>query len=138
MRMKTLHKNKYKAKKVEIDGEVFDSKAEAKRWLQLRKMVDTGEIKNLCRQVEYMLIPRQRAQSTETYRSGPKKGQFKPGKLLERELCYVCDFQYEKNGKVVVEDVKGYTGGGAYTVFSIKRKLMLMMHGIQVQVVKVR
>jgi hypothetical protein len=134
--MKTLHKNKYKAKKIEVDGEVFDSKAEARRWLQLRKMVDTGEIKNLCRQVEYMLIPRQRDKSTETYRSGPKKGQFKPGKLLEREVMYVCDFQYEKDGKLVVEDVKGYTGGGAYTVFCIKRKLMLMMHGIQVQVVK--
>lgn len=136
IKKRKVTKNKYKAKRVEVDGEVFDSKREARRWLELRKMVDTGEIKNLCRQVEYTLIPRQRDVPTETYARGDKKGQFKPGRLLEREVCYVCDFQYQWNGKTVVEDVKGYTGGGAYTVFSIKRKLMLWVHGIRVIEVK--
>ena len=39
----------------------------------------------------------------------------------------------KKNGKLVVEDVKGYKKGPAYNVFSIKRKLMLQVYGIRVQ-----
>ena len=116
-----------------MDGMEFDSKAEAKRYLQLVKLVDTGVIRDLCRQVTYTLIPQQREKPTEVYKSGPRKGQFKPGRLLEREVQYVADFQYIKDGKVIVEDVKGYTGGGAYAIFQIKRKLMLFIHGIEVK-----
>lgn len=129
-------KNKYNATKVIVDGMEFDSKREASRYMQLVKLVDTGVIKNLCRQVRYVLIPTQRERPTEMYKVGPKKGQFKPGRVLEREVDYVCDFQYEKDGKVVVEDVKGYTKGGAYVVFSLKRKLMLFIHGIEVKEVR--
>jgi hypothetical protein len=73
------------------------------------------------------------AESTETYKRGSKKGQPKRGKLLERECLYVADFVYtDATGETIVEDVKGYRGGQAYSVFKIKRKLMLFIHGIKI------
>ena len=129
-------KNKYMARKVIVDGEQFDSKREARRWMELLRMVDTGEIKDLCRQVEYPLIPTQREPSTGVYSKGAKKGQPKPGKIIELGCSYIADFQYTRNGETVVEDVKGYRDGGAYRVFVLKRKMMLYIHGIRVKEVK--
>lgn len=124
---------KYKNKKIVVNGIQFDSKKEAKRYQELKLMEDAGMISRLERQVEYVLIPEQREfNAREIYTKGPKKGSFKPGKLLERKLVYIADFVYMKNGKVVVEDVKGYREGGAYRVFVIKRKLMLYRFGLRV------
>lgn len=120
--------NKYKAKKVIVDDQVFDSKKEARRYTQLVRLLDTGVIRNLCRQMEFVLIPVQRDADIIT-----KTGKKKPGRVLERKVSYVADFVYEKDGHTVVEDVKGYRGGGAYAVFTIKRKLMLEKYGIQVK-----
>lgn len=79
------------------------------------------------RQVKYVLIPAQR----ELYIG--KTGQKKAGKVLERECAYFSDFTYiDKQGNTVAEDCKGYKGGGAYAVFTIKRKLMLYVHHIRV------
>lgn len=125
--------NKYKAKKIVADGQVWDSKREYKRYMELVKMVDTGVIKNLCRQVPFELIPEQREPSTEVYSKGANKGKPKPGKLIEKKCVYIADFVYTCNGKTVVEDVKGYKGGGAYAVFTIKRKLMLFRYGIRIK-----
>ena len=124
-------RNKYNAKRFEADGEMFDSKREYRRYLFLIHLVDTGQIKNLCRQVEYELIPIQREPDIIT-----KTGKHKPGRVIERKCSYIADFQYEQDGETVVEDVKGYRGGGAYAVFSIKRKLMLEKYGIKVLEVK--
>ena len=122
---------KYNANKIVADGETFDSKREYKRYLFLRHLVDIGRIKNLCRQVEYPLIPTQRDADIIT-----KTGKVKPGRVIERGCNYLADFVYEQDGKTVVEDVKGYRGGGAYAVFVIKRKLMLEKYGIRVLEVK--
>lgn len=114
--------NKYNAKKVVIQGETFDSMAEARRWRDLTWLQRGGVIRGLSRQVKYTLIPNQ-------YDS--------KGKLIERGVCYIADFVYQdENGKLVVEDVKGYKKGPAYAVFVIKRKLMLKEYGIQVREVK--
>lgn len=43
-------------------------------------------------------------------------------KAHKRRYCYT-----------IVEDVKGYKDGGAYRIFSIKRKLMLYIHHIRVK-----
>ena len=123
--------NKYNARKIVADGETFDSKREYKRYLFLRHLVDIGRIKNLCRQVVFPLIPTQRDADTVT-----KTGKVKPGRVIERGCSYLADFVYEQDGKTVVEDVKGYRGGGAYAVFVIKRKLMLEKYGIRVLEVK--
>ena len=47
-------------------------------------------------------------------------------------ITYKGDFQYVKDGKVVVEDVKG----SAYMiteVFKIKEKMMFAVHGIKIK-----
>lgn len=122
------YRSKYNAKKVEIDGIRFDSVKESRRFLTLRAMEEAGAISDLKRQVKYVLIPAQREPETVGKRGGKIKG-----KLLERECSYVADFVYKDNqGNTVVEDVKGYRGGGAYEIFKIKRKLMLYVHGIKI------
>ena len=110
--------NKYGAKKVVMDGEVFDSRKEYYRWCDLKLLQRAGVISELDRQVKYLLIPAQRDES---------------GKLIEREVSYIADFEYIQDGKKVVEDVKGYKRGAAYQLFSIKRKLMLHKFGIKVK-----
>lgn len=126
--------SKYGAHKVEVDGIMFDSKKEAVRYSVLKAMEKEGIIWDLQRQVKFVLIPAQRAESTEAYQRGANKGQPKPGKLLERECSYVADFtyRYRGGGEYVVEDVKGYRdpSSAAYAKYTIKRKLMLYVYGI--------
>lgn len=119
--------SKYKSAKCEIDGIAFDSKKEGKRYAFLKGMEEQGRISNLQMQVPYVLIKAQREPGTIN-----SKGKEKPGKVIERECKYIADFQYECNGETIVEDVKGYRRGGAYAVFTIKRKLMLEKYGIRV------
>ena len=99
-----------------VDGIRFDSQKEAKRYQELLIMQKAGLIRGLERQKRFLLIPSQRIGK----------------KVVERECVYVADFVYLKEDKVIVEDVKGYKGGGAYQVFTIKRKLMLQKYGIRV------
>jgi len=120
--------NKYHAKKTVVDGMVFDSKKEARQYGVLKCLEKAGEISDLKRQVEFLLIPEQREPDTIGTRGGVHRG-----KLIERKVTYVADFVYVRDGKCVVEDVKGYKGGGAYEVFKLKRKLMLFVHGIKVK-----
>jgi hypothetical protein len=90
-----------------------------------------GVISNLRRQVKYILIPRQ----DETFARYGKDGKrIKDGtRTLEKECAYIADFVYIRDGETVVEDVKGYKQGGAYELFSCKRKLMLYIHNIRVR-----
>ena len=128
--------NKFGAKKVKdlFTGELFDSKAEHRRWCELRLLESAGKISNLKRQVKYELIPTQREESTEVYKKGPQKGLPKPGAVIEQSVKYVADFVYcDANGNTVIEDAKGCKKGAAYDLFVIKRKLMLYVHGIKVQ-----
>lgn len=121
---------KYGNAKSEVDGELFDSRKEARRYIELQWLLKAGTIKDLRRQVRFLLIPAQREPDTV----GPRGGR-KPGKLIEKEVAYMADFVYTdtETGETVVEDVKGYKGGGAYAVFSLKRKLMLHVHGIRIR-----
>ncbi len=121
-------KSKYHAKKVTVNGITYDSKKEARRHAQLLDMERKGEITDLQRQVKFVLIPAQREPDTIGPRGGVKKG-----KLIEKEVSYIADFTFFQNGEYIVEDVKGYKGGGAYAVFSLKRKLMLWVHGIRIK-----
>lgn len=119
--------SKYKSVKCEYDGIKFDSKREMKRYQFLKEMEKQGRLWNLNRQVKYVLIPSQREKSTTN-----SKGKEVKGKTLERECAYIADFTYECKEGLIVEDVKGYRRGGAYSVFVIKRKLMLERYGIRV------
>ena len=120
---------KYHAHKVNVGNMVFDSKKEYRRYLELKTMEEAEVISELKRQVKYVLIPAQREPDTIGKRGGKIKG-----KLIERECSYVADFVYkDSQGNTVVEDVKGYRGGGAYEIFKIKRKLMLYLKNIRIK-----
>lgn len=120
--------SKYRNRKVEYGGIIFDSKKEFNRYKELKRMEQAGLISNLRRQVKYILIPEQRAESPGVFSKGPHKGQEKPGKLLEKECAYIADFVYydPQVQADVVEDTKGFRT----KEYRIKRKLMLQVHGI--------
>ena len=125
--------NKFNAQNTMYDGLVFDSLHERKRYVELKLLMKAKEIRDLKIQVPFVLIPEIREESTEIYKSGPHKGEKKPGKLLEKQTLYIADFTYyDKDGNYVVEDAKGLKKGAAYQVFVIKRKLMLHKYGIRV------
>ena len=105
--------SKYGNKKVEINGIVFDSKREARRWLELDALAKAGEIQDLERQVPFLLIPSQKVD----------------GKVVERAVSYVADFTYKQNGKTVVEDSKGHKTKD----YILKRKMMLFFYGVQIR-----
>lgn len=122
--------SKYKNSKVKTsEGLVFDSRKEYLRFCELKMMEASGVIIDLQRQVKYVLIPAQREPDIIGKRGGKIKG-----KLVERECSYIADFVYKTaDGETIVEDVKGYKKGGAYAVFSIKRKLMLQLYNIRIK-----
>lgn len=116
--------NKYQAQKCEFNGEKFDSRKELQRWLELRLLERNGEIKDLRRQVKFVLIPTQREQDKIGVRGGVVKG-----KTIEQECSYFADYTYYQNGEFVVEDCKGVKT----EVYKIKKKLMLYVHGIKIK-----
>ena len=97
-------KSKYNAVKTEVDGIKFDSAKESKRYASLKLLERAGVIENLKLQPRFLL------QEGFTY-NGHK----------ERKIEYVADFQYERNGQTIVEDVKGMKT----EVYKLKRKLFL-------------
>lgn len=103
-----FRKNKYHAIKTEVDGIIFDSKKEAKRYGELKLLQRAGEISDLELQVPYILI---------------KKSKY------GRDIKYIADFVYkDKNGKVVVEDNKGVRTD----VYKLKRRLMAEIYNIEI------
>ena len=119
----------YNIKTRALDGTVFDSHKEARRWDELLLLQRAGKITELRRQVEYELIPAQ----YETYERYGKSGQrLKDGvRLLERKVCYVADFVYidAETGENIVEDAKGVRTKD----YILKRKLMLAVHSIRIK-----
>jgi len=116
--------NKYRNKKVTRNGITYDSQKEANRHAVLKLMERAGKIRELRRQVKFVLIPAQ-YEPDEISAQGRKKR----GKLIERECSYIADFVYEENGKTVVEDTKGFRTAD----YILKRKMMLYFHGIRIK-----
>lgn len=115
---------KYNNKKITRNGITFDSKKEARRYGELLLLERAGEITDLQRQVEFVLIPTQRDPDTIGVRGGVKKG-----RTIELAVKYIADFVYKENDKTVVEDTKGFKTKD----YIIKRKLMLYIHGIKIK-----
>lgn len=118
--------NKYRNHKVYSDGMMFDSKREAKRYHELLMLQKSGMIKDLQRQVPFLLIPDQREQDTVGRRGGVYKG-----RVIERKVTYISDFCYIDcdSGKMVVEDAKGFRT----PEYRLKKKMMLYFHGIRIK-----
>ena len=124
-------KNKYGSRKITRDGMTFDSLKEYRRFRELHQLEQAGEVTDLKRQVEFELIPGQfeEVPTGEVYKRGERKGQPKMKRVcLEMSVKYIADFTYTKNGKLVVEDTKGFRTKD----YIIKRKLMLHVHGIKI------
>lgn len=121
--------SKYGNKRCQYNGIVFDSMREMNRYKELYLLEKANEIQDLQMQVPFVLIPTQREQSDEVFKTGPNKGQPKPGKVIERSCIYIADFCYYENGKYIVEDAKGKKT----KEYMIKRKLMLHIHGHRIR-----
>lgn len=124
-----LKRKYYNIKTRSSDGIVFDSMKEAHRWEQLLLLQKAGKIVELQRQVSYELLPAQ----YETYERYSKKGdRLKDGqRLLERKVEYIADFVYHdvETGELIVEDTKGVRTKD----YILKRKLLLLVHGIKIR-----
>lgn len=122
-------KNKYNAKKVEFDGHVFDSKKEKARYELLKEAYDKGLISDLQRQVRYELEP----PVIEEYEECLKTKVVKKTRTLQRGIYYTCDFQYIKDGELVVEDVKSSPAQAKLDkAYQIRKKLLFARHGIKI------
>ena len=121
--------HKYGNRKVTVDGISFDSVREARRYKELKLLLLAGEIIGLHMQVPFELVPAQYEETGEVYSKGPRKGQPKQGKCIEKSVVYVADFVYWQNGQRIVEDTKGVRT----TEYIIKRKLMLHKYGIRIR-----
>lgn len=119
---------KYHSQKTIVDGIIFQSKKEGRRYFELRLMEKAGKIADLQRQVKYVLIPAQYEGTGEYYKKGIHKGEEKK-RLVEHEISYVADFVYEQDGETIVEDTKGYRTD----IYIAKRKMMLYFHGIKIK-----
>lgn len=93
---------KYNNTKVEYDGIKFDSKKEMQRYIVLKDAENSGVISNLELQVKYELIPAVREEYIEHLKTKDKV----KTRTLQLPITYTCDFQYLKDGVLIVEDVK--------------------------------
>ena len=96
--------SKYRSRKITVDGHVFPSKLEARRYGQLKLREQAGEIHDLVLQPRFLL----------------QKGfRDRTGKW-HRAINYIADFQYMEDA-IVVEEVKGRET----VVYRIKKKLFM-------------
>lgn len=99
-------RGKFGNRKTVVDGITFDSKAEAARYGVLKILQAAGVVTDLRLQVPFELT------------------------VNGLKVCrYVADFVYVIDGKEIVEDVKGMRT----REYSLKRKLMLAVFGIEIQ-----
>lgn len=109
--------NKYAAVKVEADGYKFDSKAEYRRYEELRMMVLAGEITDLIVHPEYGIYVTVFAV-----------------KWRHEAKCvgkYTADFSYYRADELVVEDVKG--GRATRTeAYRLRKRCVEASYGIKI------
>lgn len=88
---KDKHINKYG------DVIIFDSKAEYQTYLRLKEAENKGIISNLKLQVSFELLPNQNWFNN-----------VKDKKEIIRKLIYIGDFTFERDGKQICLDCKGW------------------------------
>ena len=106
-----------------VDGLVFDSKAEARRWMELKLLERAGKIAGLDRQVRLPLV----------IFEGPTKGPIKirnKGFPQGRPCFYTADFSYIENGKRVLEEHKGHDTPES----RLRRAVVEAIYGIEIVV----
>ena len=122
--------SKYNNKKVIVDGIKFDSKKESMRYLVLKDAQSKGIISNLERQVKYTLIPAVKEEYVKHLKTKDKV----MTRTIQLAITYTCDFQYVKDGELIVEDVKASPNYAALDkVYILKRKMMFALKGIKIK-----
>lgn len=102
--------NKYGARKTKVDGHTFDSAKESRRYLELKRQQDAGEIADLILQCEIILL------EGFTYQEQKVKS-----------IKYTADFVYVKEGKTYIEDVKSVATSRT-EAFRIRWRLLQWMY----------
>ena len=105
--------SKYKSIKTKVDGIIFDSRLEARRYCELKLLLKAGKICNLRMQVPYELIPKHEIEGIKV-----------------RTTRYIADFVYFDNetDMEVVEDTKGYKTAE----YKRKKKQLKQRYGIDI------
>jgi len=119
-------RSKYNAVKTVVDGITFDSKAEARRYGELRFLEKAGEIWDLTIQPVFPL----RVVSTTGTVSGAAKAL--AGTCKDVIGKYYGDFQYHDRTGRVVEDVKGFKT----PLYRWKKKHVEAQYGIQIREIR--
>ena len=105
--------NKYRAKRVVVDGYNFASKAEARRYGELKLMQSAGKISGLLVHPSFLM---------------------RVVGVNYEAITYIADFSYRDRitGELVVEDVKGFKTA----VYNLKKRLMRAVLGIEIKEIK--
>lgn len=103
-----IKRNKFNAKKIEIDGHTFDSRGEGQRYRELALLERSGLISDLELQVNYIL------QEAFIDADGVK----------QRAVTYTADFTYCERGITVIEDYKSKATAKGES-FRIRWRLLL-------------
>lgn len=108
--------NKYHNKKCVYKGIKFDSLKEMRYYAKLELLEKAGEISELKRQVEFILI--------ETFKLEDK---------TYRKTKYIADFTYKtKDGKYHVVDIKSEATRKDKT-YQLKKKLLAWRYGLVIE-----
>lgn len=112
--------NKYGAHKVTFKGITFDSKKEMERYMLLLHKQRHKEIIGLRRQVGFTIIKK-------VVKLVPVQLKTKiryDKRVVEMEARYHCDFLYEEDGKIIVEEFKSEQTA-QLPDYILRRKLMI-------------
>lgn len=130
MLVKLKKRNKYGNKKNTVCGIAFDSERESKRYLFLKQAERDGIIANLKLQPKFELIPK----ITENYTKQLKTKTKICERTVQLPITYTADFEYVKDGKKIIEDVK-ISKSLLPKEFSLKIKMLRYFYGIEVRLV---
>lgn len=110
----TVKQNKYHNKKVVYNGIKFDSIKEKNYYITLKLLEQSGQIKDLELQKEYVLIPK-----------------FEVNGKIYRKTSYFADFTFvsTKDDRIHVVDTKGVKTD----VYKLKKKLMIYKYKIEIE-----
>lgn len=110
-----MKRPKYNNHRFSFGGENFDSEKEFFHYRRLHLLLQSGEIKNLKRQVSYKF---------------PINGENLRFVDSKREVKYIADYVYEtQDGELVVSDAKGFRTRD----YLLKKALMRSCHGIVIK-----
>lgn len=132
-----LARNKYGAKRCEIDGYRFDSLAEGRRYEELRLLLLGGQIRSLVVHPRFALYAPvfgsdYQAPDADEAPLNLKlcEGEYGPRCWARRIGYYTADFAYEQAPKwqAVIEDVKGVRTRD----YILRKKLIAATYGIEI------